>query len=452
MIKNILKNLNLDEIDCEYSDVRIEDLFETIIRITNNDLITCIEQKTVGAFLRVKKNGLWAYSSTTDLSKIQEELVNLATSLNSFPKKYSKLHAQKHGHSEIIKHSDDNFSTATLKEKRELLFNYANLFKNFQQIKSSTAVYKDMYKVKYFKNSVATSFVHDFSNGGFVISFDLAENDKTFSDHKTFYSHHFNGLKGCERAVENYIKTAIPFLQAPTVEAGKYKLVLDQEVTGVFTHESFGHKSEADFMLGDPLATKEWQIGQKVANDCVSIVDSGLHVGTSGYCPIDDEGQPASKTYLIEKGVLAGRLHSIETANELNEAPTGNGRSMGFEYEPIVRMTSTYIEGGQTKKEELLKKAEGGLYVQGVNYGTGLSTFTISPCRAYKISNGKISDPVRVSVISGSVFETLNNIEAVGDDFELLSSAIGGCGKMNQFPLPVSDGGPSILVKDMQVS
>ena len=63
-----------------------------------------------------------------------------------------------------------------------------------------------------------------------------------------------------------------------------------------------------------------------------------------------------------------------------------------------------------------------------------------------------MADPVRVTVISGTVFDTLKNIEAVGNNFKLHSGAIGGCGKMNQFPLPVAMGGPSILVKDMQVS
>jgi TldD protein len=54
--------------------------------------------------------------------------------------------------------------------------------------------------------------------------------------------------------------------------------------------------------------------------------------------------------------------------------------------------------------------------------------------------------------MSGSVFETLKKIEACGDDFHLESSAFGGCGKMEQWPLPVADGGPSILVSELQIS
>jgi TldD protein len=126
---------------------------------------------------------------------------------------------------------------------------------------------------------------------------------------------------------------------------------------------------------------------------------------------------------------------------------------MNFEWEPIVRMTSTYIEGGRDSFDEILKKAgDGALYLDGANHGTGGSTFTIAPSKAYRIKDGKLSEPLKVALISGSVFETLNNIEAVGSDFTLWNSAFGGCGKMSQMPLPVADGGPTILVKGMTVS
>jgi TldD protein len=205
-------------------------------------------------------------------------------------------------------------------------------------------------------------------------------------------------------------------------------------------------------MMGDPEATKEWKLGSIIGSSCLSIVDYGTHDNTSGYCPIDDEGTLTEKTYLIKDGILTGRLHSTHTANVLEEKATGNARAINFEYEPIVRMTSTYIEGGATSFHELLKQAEGGIYIQNYKHGSGSSTFTIAPIRAYKICDGKLAVPVRVSVISGSVFETLKKIAVCGEDFSLKSSAFGGCGKMEQAPLPVAFGGPSILISEMQIS
>ena len=61
--------------------------------------------------------------------------------------------------------------------------------------------------------------------------------------------------------------------------------------------------------------------------------------------------------------------------------------------------------------------------------GSGLSTFTMAPRRSWMIRDGKLAEPVRVTVISGEVEETLKNIEGCSNKFTLMNSAFGGCGK-----------------------
>jgi len=68
------------------------------------------------------------------------------------------------------------------------------------------------------------------------------------------------------------------------------------------------------------------------------------------------------------------------------------------------------------------------------------------------IRDGKIAEPIKASVISGSVFETLGLIVGCSNDFKLESSVFGGCGKMEQSPLPVGFGGPQVLISKMMVS
>ena len=81
-----------------------------------------------------------------------------------------------------------------------------------------------------------------------------------------------------------------------------------------------------------------------------------------------------------------------------------------------------------------------------------MSTFTIAPRKAFLIEKGKVTTPVNVSVLSGNVFETLNNIVDLGKELEIKSSSIGGCGKMEQWPLPVGVGGSCVLVNKLIVS
>lgn len=114
-------------------------------------------------------------------------------------------------------------------------------------------------------------------------------------------------------------------------------------------------------------------------------------------------------------------------------------------------MTTTYILPGSKTKEELFSEIQDGFYIETIKHGSGMSTFTIAPSLAYRIRNGKIAEPVKISVISGNVFGTLSEIDGLSDKLELYSFVMGGCGKMEQYPLPVGFGGPYVRVKSMNV-
>jgi TldD protein len=451
-LKNVLDRLDLKKFQCHFVDVRIERSFSSYVRFQNGDLVGTGEKPVMGAFIRVHENGTWFYASTTKILEIEKEIEKLLQQARTTKGQgEGYILPPNNGVHHLINKAEKAFSKISLEKKVKTLEHYLSLLPKIENVKESLIMYTDVYKEKFYKNSSGTEFSYDFNQAGFLFDATLGKGDELFSDDFRTYFSDFEDFKKLDDDILSYFKESQRFLGAPTITPGKYKVVLSPEITGVFTHESFGHKSEADFMMGDPEATKEWKLGSIIGSPCLSIVDTGVYDNTSGYCPIDDEGTLAKRNYLIKEGILTGRLHSTHTANVLDEAPTGNARAMNFEFEPIVRMTSTFIEAGKTPFKDLLKMAEGGVYFENFKHGSGGSTFTIAPIRSYQIKDGELH-PVRVSVLSGSVFETLNMIEACGDDFELVSSAFGGCGKMEQAPLPVSDGGPSILVREMQVS
>lgn len=452
-IQEILDQLDLKKFNCHFVDVRIERTQSSHFFFQNGELTSAGEKPVIGAFVRLYQNGSWFYSSTTAVTELEIEIKKLLVQANeNKPKANSYIVPSNNGIHHLINKAEDSFSKIPLNEKVKLGESYLPLLPKIKNVQDSRISYTDLYKEKFYKSSVGTEFSYDFNQAGFGFTCTLKSGEELFSDGFRSYVTKISELKILEKQILDYFDEAQKFLTAETITPGKYKVVMSPEITGVFTHESFGHKSEADFMMGDPEATKEWKMGSLIGSTCLSIVDYGAFDGTSGYCPIDDEGTLAQKNYLIKDGILTGRLHSTHTANVLEEKPTGNARAINFEYEPIVRMTSTYIEVGKTPFNDLLKLAEGGLYFYNFKHGSGGSTFTIAPVRAYRIKDGKLAEPVRVSVMSGSVFETLKKIEACGDDFYLKSSAFGGCGKMEQSPLPVADGGPSILVSEMQIS
>ncbi len=452
---SILEDINIPDNNCEYWDVRIEQTTKTEINYQDFDLISYSKKPSLGAFIRVYDKGMWFYSSTTDLKNLSAEIMTLSKQSKALERTNEttlRPYNQESYTERILKSEETRLDKISINMKKSLCENYFKDIQEFEKLKGVKVSYSDEYKIKHFRSSQEVKFSYDFNQCGLSISYTVADQDGQFKDRVNFYGKQFDDLKNQHSEIKNAISESYLFIEAKPISPGNYPVAMASEVVGAFAHESFGHKSEADFMLGDDEAKETWKIGKKVGNQCLTIVDSGEEFGTSGYCPIDDEGFKTQKTYLIKNGILTGRLHNQYTSQVLNEAPTGNGRSMNFEFEPIVRMTNTYIESGDLTFEELISKVKLGVYAKDINHGSGLSTFTIAPRKCYMIRNGKIAEPIRVSVISGSIFEALEDIEGCSQDFSMINTAFGGCGKMEQWPLPVSFGGSKVLLSKMVIS
>jgi TldD protein len=435
-----------------YCDVRIEKRYETAIQITQNNLDEMKEKEYKAAFIRLYDGKRWYYTSTTELKGIQREIDALAQLAHPNPSiendpVVKKLQGNREKRVQYT--GDKSVQSIPLKEKKDLLDLYIPEIADKPHVAMWRAVYIDGRTEKQFYNSKNADIHFDYQRLGFRILFELTEDKHKFGDHFDQSVNVFEELKDLREDLQKLYRVAVSFLQkAKPIEEGYYPVVLSPEAAGVFAHESFGHKSEADFMLGDETMRREWALGKKVASDAVTIIDDGEVQGV-GYVPYDDEGSKSEKTYLIKKGILSGRLHSSVTAAELEEEVTGNARAKDFEYEPIVRMTTTYFEAGNKTFDELIQGIKKGIYIESINHGSGMSTFTIAPNRAYMIREGCLAEPIKVSVVSGSVFKALSEVEGVSNEVELLSFVTGGCGKMEQFPLPVGFGGPYVHIKQL---
>jgi len=436
-----------------YTDVRIETVFETRMTYAGETLEESKVRKYRGAFIRVFDGKLWYYASTSNLDSIQAEIDKLSKmanpnkAINSNPIVLS-FEVNK---GQYLKFKDNSVTNIPREEKVKLLKSLFPIVQARETIKFWKANYVDAKKTLEIYSSKGTQLEYDVQRVGLSNAMNLAEGDNKFSDHFQRAGIVFSDISDCAAELSQFIDKCEDYLRnAQPITPGKYPVILSPLTAGVFAHESFGHKSESDFMVGDETMKREWAIGTRVGSEILSIADDGTIPG-SGYTPFDDEGTKSRTNYLIKDGILAGRLHSASTAAQLEEGFTGNARSINFEYEPIVRMTTTYILPGSQTKEELFSEIQDGFYIETIKHGSGLSMFTIAPSLAYRIRNGKIAEPVKISVISGTVFGTLSEIDGLSNMLELYSFVMGGCGKMEQFPLPVGFGGPYVRVKSMNV-
>lgn len=237
-------------------------------------------------------------------------------------------------------------------------------------------------------------------------------------------------------------------VDAPT---GEFPVVLGPGHSGVLLHEAVGHGLEAD------LNTKGYsvysgRINQMMASELCTLYDEGSRPNLNGSINFDDEGIASSRTMLIERGRLAGYMHSRETAAKMGVAPTGNGRRQDYSFNPQPRMTNTYLQAGDHDAEEIIRSVKYGIYAKNFSGGTvniSNGDFTFMPLEAYLIELGRVTAPLSNVLLLGNGPKILQRISMVGADMEI-SDNLWSCGKQGQL-VPVTVGTPTIKVDSITV-
>jgi len=248
-------------------------------------------------------------------------------------------------------------------------------------------------------------------------------------------------------AIESAVNSAKQKLNALHAKGGMTTLVLDPTLVGLLVHEAIGHTLEADFILAGSAA--QGRMDEQVTSPLITIVDDGSQFPrSSGWLVVDDEGVKKRKTTLIEKGKIKSVLHNRETAYRMGQRPTGNARAWSFLDEPIVRMTTTYLEKGGWNLEEMIQETKKGYYLKKAAGGQADSSadFMFNANYIQKIEDGELGEIYRASVITGNAFEVLSSVNAVGKDWNLDESG-GFCVKGQ--PIKVTSGGPSIRCRGL---
>lgn len=238
-------------------------------------------------------------------------------------------------------------------------------------------------------------------------------------------------------------------LEAQPAPAGTFTVVLSSKAGGTMIHEACGHGLEADF-IEKGMSVYAGKVGETVASPLISVVDDGTLPNKRGSSAIDDEGVPTSRVLLIDKGVLRGFLHSRKTARQFKVSPTGNGRRESYRHLPIPRMRTTMILPGASDPAEILAGVADGIFVCRMGGGevdVATGNFVFSCSEAYRVRNGKITEPIRDATLIGNGPEVLSTIDAVGSD---LGFGVGTCGKEGQ-GVPVSDAQPTLRIPKIVV-
>jgi TldD protein len=243
------------------------------------------------------------------------------------------------------------------------------------------------------------------------------------------------------------LERGLKLLDAVPCPAGRMTVLLDGASGGAMIHEACGHGLEADIVYKD-YSTFRDKIGEQVACPNVTIVDDATLPGRWGSYSFDDEGTPAARNVLVENGVLKKYMTDILSAKMWDLPRTGNGRRQSYGDLPIPRMSNTFVVPGDSCFDDMLSGLENGFLVRKMGGGEVNPTsgdFVFQVTEGYIVRDGKIGPIVKGATLEGNGPEALRNIAAVGRELKLDP---GTCGKSGQ-GVPVTDGQPSLLIKDL---
>jgi TldD protein len=437
--------------NADYVEIRFDDTATNRIIYRGKQLEEIGRTRSFGGCVRALVNGGWGFVSFNEPTGLRARAEEAVVAARHVGKEKSVLAPVDPVVDVVQAQVLKDPRKITLARKKELLDSYNQIMLEVDGVTSTNITYWDGHKRTTFASSEGSYIEQERID---VVS-RLAATAKCNGDLQQASQslgalNDFSYVESLDDAALQLAERAVDLLNAPYVEPGVYPVVLDPILAGVFCHEAFGHLSESDFVYENERMKEIMVLGRKFGGTHLNIVDGAAVPDLRGSYRYDDEGVPATKTDLIREGVLVGRLHSRETAGKMGEPTSGNARALDCRFPPIVRMTNTYIETGDATFEDLIRDIKLGVYARNWYGGTtSMEMFTFSAGEAFMIRDGQIAELVRPPKLTGNLFTTLENLDAIANDMDFNQG--GGCGKGGQMPLPVSNGSPHIRIQDCVV-
>ena len=238
------------------------------------------------------------------------------------------------------------------------------------------------------------------------------------------------------------VNGALSKLGAAEVQSGKYDIIFSgktmKSMLSTFSSVFSGKQAY------EGLSLLNGKVGEKIAAECITLVDDPMKEGSPMQTSFDGEGVATYKKNVIENGVLKTLLYDIATAKKVGGISTGNGQRSSYTSPVSISPYSFYIKGGEKTLEELTAGVENGIYItelKGLHAGANSVTgdFSIESA-GFRIENGKIGGAVKSFTVAGNFFELLLAIEDISNKVDF------------SIPSLTAFGAPDVLLRQMSVA
>ncbi len=451
------------ELGCKYVEVRVEKRTSNGFTLKNGNPEIAGFDTTSGIGIRYLINNNLGFTSTNDFNK--EKISNLLKKSINLTNKSSKI-------SKNISFSEEEKQIAdyevTQKEKikdfteDKKLNILKDIDKEINKLPQRYLSLTDEIAEKYYLNSEGSKISSIIPRISILYFITLEENKKSMQRYFQYgASSGYEAIKkwNLNEEISKEVKVLknnlINGIKAPE---GKTDLIIGSEVTGIAVHESVGHPYEADRILGREAAqagesfVKPDMINSKIGSENVNVVEDPTIENSYGFYLYDDEGLKAKKKYLMKKGMINEFLHNRETAFEFKVNSNGCARANNYDVEPMLRMSNTYVEGGDSSEEEIIKETKNGIYMKSYmqwNIDDKRYHQRYTGSEAYLIENGEITKPIFAPVMEVTTPTLWSSIDLIGKKVDMY---VGNCGKGEPMQgIPVFFGGPVMRLKGIKI-
>lgn len=213
------------------------------------------------------------------------------------------------------------------------------------------------------------------------------------------------------------VNEALSRIGATDIQSGKYDVIFDgKQMRALLSAFSSAFSGREAYLKLSLLRDKE---GERVASDCVTIIDDPMYSDSPMQTSFDGEGVATYKKKVIEDGILKTLLYDIASADKVGRESTGNGLRSSYRSTVAISPYHFYIQGGEQSEEELFLRLADGIYItelKGLHAGANAVTgdFSIESA-GFRVRNGKIAEPIKGFTVAGNFFEMIKNIEALSD-------------------------------------
>ena len=440
------------KIGADYGDVRVKDISLESMLVENGVVKEISNNRSSGAGIRVLVGGAVGFAATSDFDRLEE----IADRAYSIALASATLQAGKVVFSEKPPVCDryetpveiDPF-TVPMEEKLALLLECERIMGAVPGVSKTSSSLSFRKEEVVYCDTDGSYIIQSFCrSGGGISALAVSDSDAQIRSYPNSYRGNF-ARAGYEHilalALEKHAgeiaRESVALVNAPDCPSGIYDLVIEPSQLTLQIHESVGHPTELDRVLGSEAAfagasfvrPEDLQEELRYGSEHVTIVadahcSKGL--GTFGY---DDEGVAAAYTVLVDKGIFKNFTTSRDTAPVIGQLSNGTALADGWRNLPIVRMTNINLLPGEFEYDELIGGVKDG-FLLSVNKSWSIDDKRINfqfACEvAYEIKNGKKTGRIfKNPIYSGITTEFWGSCDGVASEkyWQLYATPI--CGK-----------------------